>query len=128
MQMATAEHVRQVFERYTKALTARDFDLALSLFAPDATARDPVDGPPLQNLDALRAVLTGASDAIRAVRLTGPVRVSADCRHAAAPIEADVDFGDGPRVMSVVDVLTFDDDGRITSLTAYYGPTNLRDG
>ena len=29
--------------------------------------------------------------------------------------------------MSVVDVLTFDDDGRITSLTAYYGPTNLSD-
>ena len=125
--MPTAEHVQQVFERYTAALTARDYDAALALFAPDATALDPVDGPPLENLDALRAVITGSADVVRGVRLVGPVRVSADCRHGAAPIEAEVDFGGGPQIMSVVDVLTFDDDGRVTSLTAYYGPSNLRD-
>jgi hypothetical protein len=65
---------------------------------------------------------------VKAVRLTGPVRISADCRHAAAPIEAEVDFGEGPQVMAVIDVLTFDDDARITSMAAYYGPSSLRDG
>ena len=125
--MPTAEQVRGVFERYIAAISTRDFDTAIGLFAADATARDPVDGPLLANLDELRAVFVGAEDAIKAVRLAGPVSIAADCRHAAAPVEAEVDFGDGLRVMSVVDVLTFDDDGRITSLTAYYGPTNLSD-
>ena len=125
--MPTAEQVRGVFERYVEAISTGQYDTALGLFAPGATAHDPVDGPLLTLPDGLRAVLTGSADAIRAVRFAGPVSISADCRHAAAPLAAEVDFGTGAQVMSVVDVLTFDDDGRITSLTAYYGPTNLGD-
>ena len=125
--MPTAERVRGVFERYVAAISTGDHDTALGLFASGATAHDPVDGPLLTLPDGLRAVLTGSADAILGVKFAGPVSISADCRHAAAPLSAEVNFGDGARIMSVVDVLTFDDDGRITSLTAYYGPTNLSD-
>jgi len=124
--VATADQIRQVLERYTAAVSAGDHETAVSLFAPGATAHDPVDGPDL-DAEGLGKVIAGSAAVIRAVRLTGPVRISADCRHAAAPIEADVDFGEGPQVMSVIDVMSFDDDARITSMAAYYGPANLRD-
>jgi steroid Delta-isomerase len=124
--MATAEQIRDVFERYTAAVSAGDGERATSFFAPGATAHDPIDGPEL-DVEGLAKLITGASAAVRSVRLSGPVRISADCRHAAAPIEAEVDFGEGTQVMAVIDVLTFDDDGRITSMAAYYGPDSLRD-
>jgi hypothetical protein len=28
--------------------------------------------------------------------------------------------------MEVLDAMTFDDEGRVTTMKAYYGPTNLR--
>jgi steroid delta-isomerase len=124
--MATADEIVSVFERYTAAISVGDHATATSFFAAGATARDPIDGPEL-GVEGLAKVVAGSASVIRAVRLSGPVRVSADCRHAAAPIEAEVDFGQGPQIMSVIDVMTFDDDARITSMAAYYGPTSLRD-
>jgi|SRR5262249_12458063 steroid delta-isomerase len=125
--MATPDEIRAVFESYTAAVSKGDHETATSFFAADATARDPVDGPEL-GVEGLAKVIAGAAGVVKAVRMTGPVRISADCRHAAAPIEAEVDFGEGPQVMAVIDVMTFDDDARITSMAAYYGPSSLRDG
>ena len=42
-------------------------------------------------------------------------------------MEAEVDLGQGAQVMEVLDAMTFDDEGRVTTMTAYYGPTNLRE-
>jgi steroid delta-isomerase len=125
--MPTAEHIQSVFERYTAAVGAHDYDTAISFYAPDAVVRDPVDSPPLEGTAAIRAMFAESSDAVRGVRLTGPVRIAADGRHAAAPIEADVDFGDGAKIMAVIDTMVFDDDGRIVEMAAYWGPASLRD-
>jgi hypothetical protein len=62
------------------------------------------------------------------VRLVGPVRVSRDGRHAAACIEIEEDLGDrGIKVLEAIDVWNFDDEGKIATMNAYFGPTNLRD-
>ena len=42
-----------------------------------------------------------------------PVRIAADGRHAAAPIEVGV--AHGAKIMAVIDTMVFDDDGRISS-------------
>jgi steroid Delta-isomerase len=125
--MPTAEHIQSVFERYTAAIGAHDYDTAISFYAPDAVVRDPVDGPPIEGTAAIRAMFAESSDAVRGVRLTGPVRIAGDGLHAAAPIEADVDFGDGAKIMAVIDTMVFDDDGRIVEMAAYWGPASLRD-
>ena len=59
--------------------------------------------------------------------LTGPVRITGDGTQAAAPLQARLDFGDGVKTLDSIDVMTFDEAGRITSMDAYYGPGNLRD-
>ncbi len=38
-----------------------------------------------------------------------------------------LDFGDGTKTLDSIDVMTFDDDGRVTSMDAYYGPTNINE-
>ena len=54
------------------------------------------------------------------------MRIAGDGLHAAAPMQARLDFGDGPKILDTLDVMTFDDDGRVVSMDAFYGPTNFR--
>ena len=126
--MPSAEDIQQVYEQYAAAWSRLDMDAVLGLFAPDAVVHDPVDGPALEGVDAIRAYFSQGLGFVRAVRLVGPVRVSRDRRHAAACIEIEEDLGDrGIKVLEAIDVWSFDDEGRIVTMNAYFGPTNLRD-
>jgi steroid Delta-isomerase len=123
----TPEHIQSVFEQYAAAWSRLDMDAVIGLFSSDAVVHDPVDGPALEGVEAIRAYFSRGLGFVRAVRLSGPVRISRDCRHAAACIEIEEDLADGIKVLEAVDVWTFDDDGRISTMNAYFGPTNLRD-
>jgi len=125
--MPSAEHVRNVYEAYTAALSTGDADAAVALFAPDAVVRDPRDGTPLEGADQIRAFFAGAADVLESIVVTGAVRITADGTHAAAAMEAVVSFGDERKIIDTLDVMTFDDQGLITSMDAYNGPTNIRD-
>ena len=126
--MPSAEQVQSVYEQYAAAWSRLEIDGVLALVAPDAVVHDPVDGPALEGVDAIREYFSRGLGFVRAVRLIGPVRVSRDCRHAAACIEIEEDLGDrGIKVLEAIDVWRFDDDGRIATMNAYFGPTNLRD-
>jgi steroid delta-isomerase len=121
------EHIVRVFEAYTEALTRGDADAAVALFAPDAVVRDPVDGPALVGIANIREFFAGGKGVLQHFEVTGAVRIAADGRHAAAPMRARLDFGSGPKLLDTLDVMTFDDDGRVVSMDAYYGPTNFAD-
>jgi steroid Delta-isomerase len=121
------EHIVRVFEQYTDALTRNDPDAAVALFAPDAVVRDPVDGPVLEGRAKIREFFAAGEGVLQRLELTGPVRVAGDGLHAAAPMRARIDFGEGPKLLDTLDVMTFDDDGRVVSMDAFYGPTNFTD-
>ena len=125
--MATAEDIQELYERYAAAWSRHDVDAVTALFATDAVVHDPVDWPALKGAEAIREFFQEALGVVRAMRLVGPVHVSADCCHAAARVDVDAEFGDGIKVVEALDVWTFDGDGRILTMNAYYGPTNLRD-
>jgi len=125
--MPTPEDIEQFYARYTAALSSHDIEAVAALFAADAVIYDPVDAPAIEGIDKICEFLIGTSGAVRSVRVSGPVHISSDCRHAATPLEAEVDLGNGIQIMEVLDAMTFNDDGRVTTMKAYYGPTNLRD-
>ena len=124
--MPSTEEIQGVYEQYVAAWSRLDIDAVLGLFAPDAVVDDPVDGPALEGVEAdPRDPLVWSC--LRAGRETcrpGPRR---DCRHAAACIEVEEDLADGIKVLEAIDVWSFDDDGRISTMNAYFGPTNVRD-
>ena len=125
--MPDPEHIVRVFEQYTDALTRADPDAAIALFAADAVVRDPVDGPVLDGTAKIREFFAAGKGVLEYLRLSGPVRIAADGLHAAAPMRARLDFGEGPKELDTLDVMTFDDEGRVLSMDAYYGPANFRD-
>ena len=49
-------------------------------------------------------------------KLTGSVHAVPDGKAAAFPFE----INSGGLVMQVIDVMTFDDEGKVTSMTAYW--------
>ena len=98
-----------------------------ALFAADAWIEDPVGSDRKVGRDTLLAFYRGAIErAAPQVRLSGPVRTAA-ASVAAAPLQSHSDFGGSPKEIDIIDVFTFDDDGLITSMTAYFGPDNIRD-
>jgi steroid delta-isomerase len=119
--------MRAAFEQYTSRLSAGDADGVAGLFADDAWIEDPLGAPRHVGRDAILAFYRGAIERARPeVRLTGPVRVSA-VNEAAAPMQSHSNYGGSPKEIDIIDVFAFDDDGRITSMRAFWGEGNLRE-
>jgi steroid delta-isomerase len=121
----TAKDIEQVFEQYAAAWSKQDVDAVAALFAPDAVVHDPVDGPGVEGREKIRAFFADFGAPILAMRVAGPVHISADCRHAAARMDADARLGDDLTHVEALDVFTFDEEGRIQTMNAYWGPTNF---
>ena len=86
-----------------------------------------MDATALKGREQIRDFFSSGAGILQSLVLTGPVRIAGDGVQAAAPSQARVDFGDGPKTLNSIDVMTFDDAGQITSMHAYYGPGTLHD-
>jgi len=113
--MVSTEDITATCERYVALVAKGDPQSIVGLFAADATVEDPVGTEPKAGTDAIRAfyeeVIANPVDA----RLSGPVRVAGN--EAAFPFEVHL----GPDfVLPIIDVMTFADDGKITSMRAFF--------
>ena len=124
--MATAEDIERVVEQYAAAMTKKDLDAVAALFTPGAVIHDPVDGPAVEGRENIRAFFAEFGAPVRAMRVAGPIHISGDCRHAAARMDAEAQLGEDLTFVEALDVFTFDDDGYIETMRAYWGPTNFR--
>ena len=122
----SAAHITSVFERYGAAMTRGDTAAIVALFAPDAYIEDPVGSGRHSGHAALRKFYQGGFDAMGGaieMKLEGAVRVSG-AFGAAAYIVKTINHTEPFRV-ETLDVMTFDDAGLITSMLAYWGPSNI---
>lgn len=118
-----ANRIREVMQTYVEAMCADDVDTVISLYADEATVEDPVGGAVQSGLEGIRNFYAAAMPSLQ-VEITGPVRV-AGCE-CAVPMIAAVRTPDGPRYIDVVDVMKFDDAGRIVSMRAFWNPAEMR--
>jgi steroid delta-isomerase len=123
--VATEEQMRRAFEQYVSRLSAGDGDGVAALFADDAWIEDPLGSERKQGKQAIVEFYRGAIErAHPQVELTGPVRTT-NLPEAAAPLRSRSFFGGRHTVIDIIDIFTFDDDGLITSMRAYFGPSNM---
>ena len=123
---ADAATIRSTVEAYCAAFTARDRDAYTGLFTEDAWIEDPVGTPRREGRDAIGGFFdesSGMADAIE-LRQTGPVRVAAG--ECAFPMQARPEIGGTTYCVDIIDVMTFDDDGRITTMRAFWDPAEMR--
>ncbi len=124
--MPTPEEIRATVERYTQVFSAGDKEGYVGLFADDASLEDPVG----QGVHTGREAISAFWDQTRQMtaeielRITGPVRVAG--HEAAFPGEARPLLGEDRMMVPIVDTLSFDDDGKITALRAFWDFADLR--
>jgi len=116
--------MRAALNAYVSRINDGDRDGVIALFAPDAFIEDPV-GTPVKRGEEIAAWFSDTIAFRTHITPVAPIRGS----HAnAAALVFDVTFQppEGPRLLiRSLDICTFDAQGLITSLKAYWGPDDI---
>jgi steroid delta-isomerase len=118
--MPTQEHMKQALQTYVDAFNAADAATVTSLYADDAVIEDPVGHPPMTGRAAIEEFYTNAIAGGAKLTLDAPIRGSHGDR-AAMAFTVDVP---GLRIRAI-DVMTFNDEGKITHMQAHWGPDDM---
>ncbi|WP_127783350.1 nuclear transport factor 2 family protein [Rhodococcus sp. X156] len=116
--MPAPDQLRDVVATYIASVTAGDVDTIVGLYADDATLEDPYGGSVRRGREEIATHYSGmAGMKLEAELVT--VRAVAD----TAAFQLDVRMHAGSRVTTIssIDVMTFDEQGRITAMRAYWG-------
>jgi steroid delta-isomerase len=111
-------HMKQVVEKYIKAISTEDMDAIRSIYADNGTVEDPVGSPQHEGIDNIMSFYGAIKGMGVKLELTGAVRLAGNS--AAFPFQAKI----GPITMEVIDVFEFNEDGKVVSMRAYWGPEN----
>ena len=124
--MPDPAEIRVTVERYTQVFSAGDKEGYVGLFAADATLEDPVGAGVHTGTAAINAFWDQTREMTAEIELviTGPIRVAGN--EAAFPGEARPLLGDDRMSVPIVDTLSFDDDGKITALRAFWDFADLK--
>ena len=124
--MADESMIRQTIEDYWKAFTAGDRNAWVGLFTDDATVEDPIGTPVHRGkveIGAFFETTQSLADSIE-LRSLGVTAVCGD--QAAFAMEIRPVIGGTTYVMEAIDVMTFADDGRISSQRAFWQQDKMR--
>lgn len=123
---ADAATIRATVDAYCAAFSTRDRAGYLGLFGDDAWIEDPIGSPRLTGPEEIGGFFDQSSamaDSIE-LRRTGPVRAAVG--EGAFPMQARPNIGGTTFVVDIIDVMTFDDAGKITTMRAYWDPAEMR--
>lgn len=96
-----------------------------ALYAEDAVLEDPVGSEPLRGRDAIR----GFYATIEPMQIkTELLTIRTAGGEAAFYFRIETDTGAGVAIMEPLEVMIFDEDGRITSMRAWWNDTDLSFG
>jgi steroid delta-isomerase len=117
---ATAEQIHATIDAYVAAFSAGDKEGYLSLFAPAGTVEDPVGSDVCTGPEQIAAFWDGVRAMTPTITLekTGVPRIAAG--QVAWNLRAIAEMGDAKLAVDIIDVMDFDDQGRITSLRAFW--------
>lgn len=122
---ASREQIRQVVDRYVELVGSGTADEIVALYAEGAVVEDPVGSEPRVGHAAIRELYTTLEGLDQRTRLLA-VRIAGG--EAAFHFEV-ATLADGVTyTLAPVDVMVFDDDGRITSMRAYWGEEDMTIG
>ena len=124
--MADETTIRDTIDRYWKAFSAGDRDGWLSLFTDDATVEDPVGSPLRNGRDEIGAFFDESQGLADSIELRSLDITSVCGDQAAFAMQIRPVIGGTAFVMQAIDVMTFADDGRISSQRAFWQPESMR--
>lgn len=119
---ASNERIREVIEAYVDRVANGTTDEVLALYADAATVEDPVGTDVRSTREAIREFYSGLEGLEQEGRLLS-ARIAGG--QAAFQFELATRAGEKTYTLSPIDVMTFDDDGLITSMRAFWGSDDM---
>ena len=119
---ASAEKIREVVDAYVRLIADGTADEIVALYAEGATVEDPVGSAVLSERADIRAFYANLEGMQQQTRVVD-ARIAGG--QAAFLFEINTSVGDQTYTLSPIDVMTFDDDGLITTMRAYWGESDM---
>ena len=126
--MISQQQMKQAMQAYIDAFNRVDPDAIVALYAEDATVEDPVGSPPKVGRKAIAEFYAYAIKSGAKLRLAAPIRGSHG-NSAAMAFDVELNMPQGDKtaraLISVIDVMTFNDAGQFSSMRAFWGPGDM---
>lgn len=119
---ASTERIREVVDEYVRLVATGTAAEVVALYADGATVEDPVGSDVLTTRDQLLAFYGGLEGLEQETRMLA-ARIAGG--EAAFHFEVVTKADGATYTLSPFDVMTFDDDGRITSMRAYWAAEDM---
>ncbi|MGB6058136.1 MAG: nuclear transport factor 2 family protein [Microthrixaceae bacterium] len=123
--MPSIDEIKSAVTAYAAAHTRGDIDGIVALFSDDAVVADPVDQPAYVGAEAVRAFFAGTHEMADSLELTITGAIRAVDKFAAVPLRAVTDIGGSKFGIDIVDVFTFDSEGKINDMKAYWSGSDI---
>ncbi|TQF74646.1 steroid delta-isomerase [Rhodococcus spelaei] len=120
--MASPDDIRAAVTRYLAAVGGGTSADVAALYADDATLEDPVGTEPKVGREAIEKFYS-ALDAVQNTTELLSLRVAGNS--AAFHFRVVTDTGEQTVTIEPIDVMTFDDQARITSMRAFWSPEDM---
>jgi steroid Delta-isomerase len=121
--MPSKEAIAQTVSSYLEFVATGTADQVVTLYAADATVEDPIGSDILQGHEAIRQFYANFQDAKKETELA-ELRVGSG--EAAFLWHLTLDAGDSRTRITPISVMTFDEDAKITSMRAFWSPSDVR--
>lgn len=114
----------KVVKQYIHCLNAGDVNGIRALYSANAQLEDPVGSTVLQGIDTIAAFYKQGLQTGIVAKLSG--EVCGTGREVAFPFELELTMDGKLTQISVIDVFRFDEEAKILSMRAFWGPDNCR--
>jgi steroid delta-isomerase len=120
--MPNAAEITDTVNRYIELVAEGSADDLVELYADDASVEDPVGGEVHIGRQAIHGFYSAINDAQRECELVS-LRVAGN--EAAFQFRLTVTIGEHRMVIEPIDVMVFDDGGKIAAMKAYWSASDV---
>lgn len=122
--MATEQQMKQQMQAYIDQFNKASPEGIADLYSDDATVEDPVGSPVKSGKAAVLAFYQYAVKTGAKLKLAAPIRASHG-NSAAMAFDVILNMPEGKAHIQVIDVMTFNDAGKFTSMRAFWGKSDM---
>lgn len=122
--MADEKRMKAQMQAYIDNFNRSDAGAIADLYADDATVEDPVGSPLKKGKAEIAAFYQMAIKTGAKLQLAAPIRGS-HSNSAAMAFDVLLNMPQGKALIRVIDVMTFNDAGKFTSMRAFWGQSDM---
>lgn len=122
--MLEQSEIKKAMQQYIDHFNANELDLLVGLFADQASLEDPVGSIPIEGSDPIRQFYTKVVNGDTKIKLTSPI-CGSNSHSGAMAIEIETNVKGRSAVIRAIEVMSFDEFGKITKLQVYWGKEDM---